>query len=167
MNESILENHIDEAPGTAVPKPFQTIVFGGLTVGVLDGLAATINAGIRGITPDRVFQYISSGLLGRDSYEGGAATVILGILLHFVVAFGVAAVFYLLSSNLPLLVRYALIAGPLYGIAVYFIMGYVIVPMSRVAQPPFNIRGLITGIIIHMLFVGTPVALWAKRSAGK
>lgn len=165
MNESILTDRIEDTPAAATPKAFQTIVFGGLSVGILDGLAATVNAGIRGITPDRVFQYISSGLLGKDSFEGGAATVILGILLHFVIAFGVATVFYLLSSNLPVLIRYALIAGPLYGVAVYFMMGYVIVPLSRVTQPSFTIRGLVTGIIIHMLFVGTPVALWARRSA--
>jgi hypothetical protein len=47
------------------PRAFETILYGGMTVGILDGLAAVISAGLRsGLGPIRVFQYIASGLLG-------------------------------------------------------------------------------------------------------
>src|SRR5215203_2230794 len=133
MNENIFADQVEGTPLLSVRRPFKTIVIGGVCVGILDGLAATINAGLKGVPPERVFQYIASGLIGRDtSYTGGAATVILGILLHFAIAFSVVAVFLLLSRTFPFLLRRAVMSGLIYGIAVYFAMAYLIVPLSAV-----------------------------------
>ncbi len=90
------------------PSAFHTIVYGGLAIGVLDGIAATVNAGIRGTSPVRVWQYVASSVLGSESFNGGAATMILGIVFHFLVAFGVASVYYVLVRNFPILLRRAL-----------------------------------------------------------
>jgi hypothetical protein len=167
MNENILADHIEEPRALGVPKAFQTIVYGGLTIGVLDGIAAVTNTFIRsGVGPDRVFQYIASAVLGREaSNAGGAATIALGVVMHFCVAFGVATGFYVLSLRFPALIRYALIAGPVYGGFVYFVMAYLLVPLTKVQQGQFNLTGMMTGILIHMLCVGLPAALWARHSA--
>jgi hypothetical protein len=138
----------------------QTIVYGGLLVGTIDGLAATINAAIKGISPDRVFHYIASGLIGSDaSYNGGTPTIALGILLHYTIAFGVVTAFFILTRNIPILLRRPVISGMIYGIAVYFAMGYLIVPLSAVPKLSFSVSGMITGILIHMFCVGMPAAL--------
>jgi len=63
-------------------------------------------------------QSIASGLLGPQAYEGGVATAILGVVLHFVIAIGAAAVFYLLSRKLPFLTQKPILWGPLYGAAI-------------------------------------------------
>jgi hypothetical protein len=168
MNENIVADQVEEKRSPSVLRAVQTIVYGGLCVGTLDGSAATINAGIRGVSPDRVFHYIASGLIGRDaSYNGGAATIVLGILLHYTIAFGVVAGFFLLSRNFPVLLRRPVISGMLYGIVVYFAMGYLIVPLSAVPKIPFSFSGMITGIVIHMFCVGLPAALvvrWRSMS---
>jgi hypothetical protein len=164
MNENLLTDHIEEVRSPSVVRSLQTIVYGGLCVGTLDGLAAIINAGLKGVSPDRVFHYIASGLIGTDaSYSGGAATVILGILLHFSVAFGAVAVFFLLSRSFPVLLRRAVISGMLYGIAVYFAMAYLIVPLSAVPKLAFSISGMMTSIVIHMFCVGLPAALVVRQ----
>ena len=152
------------APGQT-PSAFHTIVYGGLAVGVLDAIAATVNAGLRGVGPDRVWQYVASSLLGSESFNGGIPAALLGLAFHFGVAFGVATGFFVLARTFPAILRNALIAGPLYGIAVYFAMAYLIVPLTAVRQGAFSWSGLIIGIIIHILFVGLPVALIAKRYA--
>ena len=148
---------------TLSPSAFHTIVFGGLTVGVLDAIAAMMNAGIRGVTPDRVWQYVASGVLGPESFSGGAATIALGLFFHFCVAFGVAIGYYVVTRVLPSLVPHAFVVGPIYGIIVFFAMSYVIVPMTLVRQSAFTWYGMISGIVIHILFVGLPVALITKR----
>lgn len=77
------------------PRAFDTIVYGGLIVGILDGLFAFVFYGmILGVKPLRIFQSVAAGLLGRASYEGGVATFSFGLLLHFVVATCIAAVYY-------------------------------------------------------------------------
>ena len=166
MNENVLAEEVN-SPSIAVPKAFQTIVFSGLTVGTLDGIAACVNAAARvGITPDRVFKYIASAILGRETaYAGGFETVLLGILMHYGVAFGVATAFYLIVSRVPVLLRYPLIVGPVFGTAVYFTMAYLIVPLTRVVQGPFSMSGMIIMIVIHMICVGLPPALIAAYLA--
>jgi len=151
----------DHADSPARPRAFESVVYGGLTVFVLDGLAAVTNSGFRGVSPVRVFQYVASGLLGPASFEGGWATFMLGVFVHFLVAFSAAAVYYLLSLKLPFLIGRAVWCGPVYGVAVYFFMSRVVVPLSSARQLPFSPAQL----IIHIFCVGLPVALLARRAA--
>ena len=57
-----------------------------------------INSG--GKSPAIVFKYISSALLGKEAYTGGTGIVIMGILLHMLIATIFAAIFYLLYKNI-------------------------------------------------------------------
>ena len=160
MTQSIFSEQVEETRAPSILRAFQTIVYGGLLVGILDGLAATINAAVKGVSPDKVFHYIASGLIGpRASYNGGAATVMLGIVLHFTIAFGVVAVFLLLSRSFPVLVHRAVLSGVAYGIGVYFAMAYLIVPLSAVPKITFSFSGMITGLVIHVFCVGLPASL--------
>ena len=113
-------------------SPRRALLLGALTVGVLDIFDAFVFFGFRGVPPLRILQAIASGVLGREAAaEGGLGTAALGLLLHFFIAFMVVLVFHLVSRKVPILTRYPLVTGPLYGIAVYFIMTLVVVPSSR------------------------------------
>lgn len=151
---------------TARARAFEAIAYGGLTAGVLDGLAAVANAGLRGTSPVRVFQYIASGLLGPAAFDGGFTTVLLGVLIHFSIAFAAAAVFYGASLGFPVLIRRSFLCGALYGVAIYFFMSRVVVPLSAARRLPFSFEQLVTGVLIHIFCVGLPIALLARRSAG-
>lgn len=144
----------------------RTIALAGVTVGVVDGTAAVVNSAIRGVTPDRVFQYVASGILGNSSYRGGAATIALGVLLHFVVAFGASAAYILAAAKISILNRLPLIFGPIYGIFVYFFMGEVISALSNAAKLPRTVSGTLTGILIHIFCVGLPIALISSKFSG-
>ncbi|HZS05528.1 MAG TPA: hypothetical protein VFD58_11880 [Blastocatellia bacterium] len=155
----------NEAFSPARPRALYTILFGGLTVGVLDGLAATIIASLRGTSPGRVFQYIASGLLGPDSFNHGSWTVLLGVLLHFLIASIVATIYYFASLRLPILIRQAVVWGALYGIAVQLVMSRIVIPLSAAQALPFSLTGFLRSIVVHIFCVGLPVALFARWSA--
>lgn len=142
----------------------RAILWGGLTAGVLDLTAALVQSGLRGRSPVSLLQSIASGLLGADSFQGGAATAALGAALHFVIAFVAAAVYVAASRKLKWLVRRPVVCGLLYGVAVYLVMTFVVVPLSAA---PFKLGAspgaLATGLAIHMLCVGLPIALVARR----
>ncbi len=140
------------------------IGWGGLSVGVLDITAAFVTSGLRGISPIRVLQGIASGLLGANSYKGGFATAILGLLLHFVIATGAAAVYYLASRKWKLLVEQALACGFLYGIAVFWFMNLLILPLSAFPHKiSFTLARVTTGLLVHMFCVGLPISLIVRR----
>jgi hypothetical protein len=151
------------------PNAFDAILYGGLAVGVLDGSAAVITTLLYGNSPARMFQTIARGLLGRASYEGGWATVLLGVALHLLIAFIWAAIYNGASLKLPTLIQRALICGPIYGVAVYFAMQIIVLPLSAIRSSPFafagNLKGMLIGIITHIICVGLPIALLTRRAA--
>lgn len=143
----------------------KAILWGGFLCGVLDIAAAFTQYALRGVRPARILQAIAAGLLGRSSFQGGAATAALGGVLHFVIAFGAAAVYYAASRRMAFLRERPLPAGVLFGAAVYFFMNYVVLPLSRFPAGPFNWQLFITGLLIHMIFVGPPISFAVWRFA--
>src|SRR5712672_275630 len=158
------------SPATALsaqnPNTLLAILWGGLLCGVLDITAALLVYGYMGAKPLRLLQGIAGGLLGPRTYGGGIATALLGLLCHFVIAFSAAAVFVAASRFAPSLVRHAVLSGVLYGIAVYFFMNRVVVPLSAAARFPFSLKMMVIGLVIHIFCVGLPISLAARRYAG-
>jgi hypothetical protein len=128
----------------------------GLLAGALDITAAFAFSAYHGGTPLRVLRFVASGLLGPSAAQGGAATAALGLVLHFVIALGAAAVYDAASRRIPFLRTHWAPAGLLYGIAVYFFMNLVVIPLSRIPPRPFVPSPPM--IVIHMLCVGLPIA---------
>lgn len=155
---------------TGRPSAFDTIVLGGLAVGVLDFLDATIFFTLySGAAFTQIWQGVAAGLVGGQAARaGGWNTALLGIFLHFVVSFGVAAVYYFASRSVPFLIRHPVISGLIYGVLVNFIMQYVVIPLSAIGGPgPVRLWPFVNSVVGHAFLVGLPVALIASWSAGR
>jgi hypothetical protein len=142
----------------------EAISWGGLIAGVLDAIDGVIAYGTQGLSPIQVLQYIASGALGKSAFEGGLATAALGAGFHFIIAWVAAAVFVLASRRLEILKTHAVLAGLIYGAAVYFFMNYLVLPLSAVAPATFQLGLFLNGVIGHAVFVGLPIALFARRA---
>lgn len=141
-------------------KGFRAILLAWLIAGTLDITAAIITTLAYGRSPARMLRGIASGVLGARSFEGGLKTSALGLLLHFVIALGATIVFYAASRKLTFLVRHAVVSGIIYGIAVYFFMQLVVIPLSAIgSRAPFRPFQLALGLTVHILCVGLPIAL--------
>lgn len=152
------------APSTGPRSAARAILMAGLIAGVLDITAACTLAGVRaGVSPVRVFQSVAGGLLGPATFKGGAPTAVLGLALHFFIATGAAAVYYAASRKMASLVERPVLSGLLYGIAVWVFMNFVVLPLSAVTKRPFDPSAAAIMIVIHMLFVGLPIALAVRR----
>jgi hypothetical protein len=144
----------------------KAIVMAGLTCGVLDITAALLVYGYFGLKPLQLLQGIAGGVLGPRAFDGGLTTALLGLFLHFVIAFGAAAVFCLTSRNLRFLVQHAILSGVLYGVAVYFFMQEFVVPLSAARKHPFSLQMTLVGVVIHIFCVGLPISLSVRRYGG-
>ena len=140
----------------------RAIVAAGLVVGVLDISSAFVIWWQRGVALQRGLQGIAAGLLGANSYEGGMATAGLGLALHFFVAFVVVSVFYLASRKIPFLMKQPLVSGAFYGIGVYIVMYWFVLPT---AFPTFRHRlwNELLAIAIHICLIGWPTAFIVRR----
>jgi hypothetical protein len=61
------------------------------------------------------------------------------------------------------LLEHAATSGVLYGIAVYFFMNRVVVPLSGAIKVPFSFKMMAIGIVIHIFCVGLPIAIIVRR----
>ena len=145
----------------------RAILWSTLVVGVLDATDGVVAYGFQGLNPVQVLQYIASGVLGPSSFRGGLATAGVGALLHFFIAFVAAAVYVLASRLIPALNARPRLFGPLFGVAVFFFMSYGVLPLSAVASAPFSLGMFLNGVFGHALFVGLPIALFARRAGGE
>ena len=81
----------------------------------------------------------------------------------------ITAIYFLVSRKLPALVRRPVLYGILYGIVCYFVMSFVVIPLSNAGVPGRGLHWpewpvLVNGIVGHALLVGLPAALWVSRA---
>jgi hypothetical protein len=149
---------------TAGTSAFLAIFWGGLACGIFDITQAFLAWGLEsGVKPVMILHHIASGVLGPKASQGGVATAALGAVLHFVIAFGAATVYYVASRWLTFMTTHAVISGLLYGEAVFLFMYFIVVPLSAAGRSHFTMATLITGPIGHMFLVGLPIALAVRR----
>lgn len=143
------------------------LLYGTLAVGILDILDAFVFFWFRnGVRPIRILHSIAAGLLGREAaIAGGTRTAMLGLGLHFFIAFMIVLAYHLASRSFTVLRRHAVLCGIVYGVTVYAVMNFVVLPLS--AAPPRGVPTgavLANGLLIHAFGVGLPAALSAKRA---
>lgn len=150
---------------TSNSKPLSAILYGGGVAGLIDITYATTFYGLRGVPPLRVPQSIASGLLGPDAYQGGLRTAVLGIFLHFVIAFGAATVFYLASRKLKFLIQQTLLWGPVFGVGIYAFMHTIVLPLC--ANPRLHHTTIsfptVSDFVVHVLLLGPIIVYFARR----
>lgn len=141
---------------------FRTILTAWLVVGVLDISSAFVLWWQRGVGARRGLQGITAALIGANSYEGGLLTAGLGLAIHFFIAFVVVSVFYLASRKIDFLTHHAVVSGVLYGIGVYLVMYWVVLPT---VFPTFRHRlgNDLLAVAIHISLIGLPCALIMSR----
>ena len=128
-----IEKIMNPTPALSSPQnsnPLLAILWAGLTCGAMDITAALVVYSYFGRPPKRLLQGIAAGVLGSQSFQGGLRTALLGLFCHFFIAFSAATVCFTASRWIPFLLEHAVISGALYGVAVYFFMNRIVVPLS-------------------------------------
>jgi len=142
------------------------LVRAGLLTGVIDALFSSVLVVVfYHSTVTRLWQGVASVLLGKGALDGGTTTALIGLLMHFGVAFGWSAVF------LFLVMRSSWVRGQLdtpngvikiaalYGPFIWIVMSVVVIPLFVHRPPTFNFRWLVQ-LIGHIPFVALPI-VWS------
>ena len=136
------------------------IAVGGAIAGTIDLLQACILFGWD------IPLAIAGGLLGKQAFEGGAGIYVLGVCLHFFIAFSAASVYYAASRRWSFLVEYPLVCGLFFGGAVQEVMNLLVLPLSALhAKGPYTLHDLILGLAVHMVVIGLPISFSVRRCA--
>jgi uncharacterized membrane protein YagU involved in acid resistance len=152
----------------STPTLLKPILIGGLIAGACDITYACVFFGLRNhVPPIRIFQSVARGALGQSAFQGGLKTAALGLFFHFLIALTAAAVYVFASRAWRFMITHAIVCGILYGLCVYLFMYGVIMRVSAIHSTtlpwsyPWAV--LIPNMLIHMLGIGLPIALVARR----
>lgn len=139
------------------------ILIATLVAGTLDILAAiglTLHYGRR--TVAEMLRGVAAGPFPGAPNWGDAGTA-LGLAVHFALMAIMAAVFVLAASRRRRLWEQPLLWGLLYGLATYVVMNLIVVPLRWPANFPPSPLSVATQLFCHIVLVGIPIALIARR----
>ena len=144
------------------------LVSAALLAGVVGG---TVDVGSAALIfhapPAQVLRAIASGLIGKAAGHGGVEIVALGLGLQWAMSILIAAIYDVAALRLPMLAQRWPLWGLAYGVGVYGVMTYVVVPLSHAAQHPQSLM-LQGENVAAMLLFGLIVAFFARKlSPGK
>jgi hypothetical protein len=141
------------------------ILAGGFMAATFDIFAAML---IYGGTASGVAKAIARGWYGPGAKAGGTTIEVVGMASHWAILLIAATIFVLASLRFPVLRQRAWIAWPLFGVCIYIVMHFVIVPLSAV-HAASNPKGLqfVEEFAGHMFVIGLPIALWARAILGR
>ena len=140
------------------------VVGGGLLVAVFDAVfACTWWAIAAGVGPMRILQSIGAGLLGEASFAGGWRSVAIGAAAHGFIAICMVGAYVFAAARLPVLVRQPLRWGAAYGLFLYALMNFVVVPLSAAPRNDLPVAWVAASVVVHVL-IGIACALLARRA---
>ena len=139
------------------------ILVGGLVAGTVDiGAAALINM----LDPRIILRFIAGGLLGNAALQGGVGVVWLGLLLQWAMSLVIATIFVLAAMRLRWMAARWILAGLAYGVIVFAVMNYVVMPVSAWHRINHFTPAKFVENLPAMLVFGLIIAFCAKRFPG-
>lgn len=111
----------------------QAVVIGGLIAGALDIGAAVL---MSHAAPDVIMRAIARGLLGRPAMQGGTPVALLGLVLQLFMGALIGLIYGLGCHRWPVLARRWIPAGLAFGVGIFLVMNWVVVPLSAVRRFP-------------------------------
>lgn len=152
-----------------IRDPLNRLLRAGLLTAVVDGTFSSVLSSVfYGSTVARLFQGVAATLLGPTAINGGTRPALIGLAMHFGVAFGWSTVFLLLTMRSAWLRRvlrapYGVIRiAAVYGPFVWLCMSVIVIPALLHRPTAFTNRWWIQ-LIGHFPFVGLPI-VWSIAS---
>jgi uncharacterized membrane protein YagU involved in acid resistance len=124
------------------------------------------------ITVVQLLQGIAGGVMGKAAYAAGASSIAVGLAVHCTIAFAWTIVYLIIvrrSARLRRIIttwRGRLLLGVGYGVLVWLLMDFVVLPLSRATPTPLFSANFLYTLLAHVTVVGPPIVLLLKDGGG-
>jgi hypothetical protein len=143
-------------------------ILSALIAGSLDIGLAFLTAFIKsGASADLVLRFVASGLLGKIAFTGSDWIVLLGLLIHYMIAIVFSFIFFLFYPKLQRWMKNKILIGICYGILVWMVMNLLVLPLSKVPAIVFTIGNALVGISVLIIAIGWPLTYLAEKFYSK
>ena len=146
----------------------RAVIIATVVAGTLDILSAFVYAIMANGTPLGVLRGVGSAVVDRDAFANPYILPAIGLALHFAIMLVMAAVYVLVASRVALLNRLSVLSGVGYGLVLWGVMYWVILPQRWPTMfpvdPRLDLKGFGEDLFSHIVLVGIPIALVAKSA---
>ena len=134
-----------------------------LIAGTLDILFAFLTAGMAGTGVFAVLRFVASGPFGRAPTPT-LGWALVGLAVHFAIMACMAAAYLMIAPRFPVLLRHPILAGFGYGVLLWIVMYWIVMPLRwDTYQTPNEAWPIVRQLISHCLLTGLPIAWIAAR----
>jgi hypothetical protein len=138
-----------------------------LLAGMLDIIYAGVLSVWFGGTVGSMLLSVASGPFGNGVADSGIAGQAAGFCVHFAIMAVMVAVYGVLAQRPPLSTMSPWLAGALYGLALYGVMYWIVLPLRFPTVHPITEPARVARALFpHIALVGWPIALIARRVFG-
>ncbi|KQX25403.1 MULTISPECIES: hypothetical protein [unclassified Sphingomonas] len=136
--------------------------------GSLDLLSAFAFSAVKGVGPLRVLQGVAAGPFGDPMLRGTSAPVALaGLIVHYALMTVMVTLFVAAASLLPFVRRRPLLWGTVYGLGLYLLMYWIVLPLRWPGLfPRTGAWDVGNALFSHLLCVGLPMGWVIGRIEG-
>lgn len=152
----------------------RTVLLAWLVAGTLDILSAFVFAGMAGMSPGGVLQFVASGPFG-EAMKTSSVGVPLGLATHYAIMLVMVLTYVAITPRFPALIRHPIVAGIAYGVLLWLIMYWIVrplrwpemaLPSAWAPMPPGKFAWSISNALFsHCVLVGIPIAWITARRA--
>lgn len=140
------------------------LLAGGLAIGLLDLAFAWGFWVPRGASLGGILRSIAAGWFGAQSRDMGATGAWVGLVSHLGIALAFVVAYWLAARRVALLRSAWLPCGLAYGVLLYVVMNFVVLPLSAAGAPTFDdVAWVASSIVMHAVF-GALCAWFARRA---
>ena len=148
-------------------RPALTAIVAGLVAAVFEMIFVLPVQGMMGASPIVVFQSIAYGFLGKAVFSQGLYAAALGLGVHLLISLVAAALYVLAALRWEVLIRRPIVSGLIYGVIVYLVMNFAVIPMSAIGFKPPKLGLLwLVSVAIHLFAFALPIALVCRVMLG-
>lgn len=149
--------------GSWMQRPlWRPVIVATLLCGTLDILFAIILTLLNGKSPAAMLRFVASGPFPSASNWGAAGSLV-GLAVHYSLMAIMVVAFVAAARSIPTLTDRPIGWGIAYGIATYVMLDLLILPMRFAAAWPPRPISIGTQLFAHIVLVGIPTALIARR----
>ena len=145
----------------------KVILLTGFFVGTLDILSAFVDYYIAtGKNPLFVLKYVASGAFGEQAFSGGAGTMLIGLVFHYLFSLFFTVLFFWLYPRLGLLSKNKIITGIGYGIFVWLVMNLIVVQLCKAPHASIKdmkVEKIIKSALILIMMIGLPLSFITSK----
>ena len=136
-----------------------------IIAGTLDILASFTFAVMAGGSPLGVLRGIAGAIVDPELYRLYRVPAAIGLGLHFAIMTAMAGTYMLIASRLWMLNRLPVLGGVGYGVMLWIIMFWFVLPRRwPTLFPSADPTDIAMQLGSHIMFVGLPIAIIASRA---